>query len=80
MNVPLDHLPDTSYWHYCMQLNIYRHILERNYGKTIVGMYLVGMHPDMEGFQQEKVPLMKTEVEEIFALRKQVVNSKKEVC
>ena len=75
MCTPLEHLPDTSYWHYCMQLNIYRHILETNYGKTIAGMYLVGMHPDMDKFQQEKVPLLKTEVEEVFALRKQVLDS-----
>ena len=79
MSVPLEHLPDTSYWHYCMQLNIYRHILEANYGKNIAGMFLVGMHPDMKGFQQEKVPLLNTEVEEIFALRKKVIDSNNEV-
>lgn len=73
MRVPLEHLPDTSYWHYCMQLNIYRHILETQYGKTIAGMYLVGMHPEMDGFQQEKVPLLQTETEEVFALRKEAV-------
>jgi hypothetical protein len=37
------------------------------------------MHPDMEGFQQEKVPLLHTEVEEIFALRKKVIDSNNEV-
>ena len=70
MRPPLDHLPDTSYWHYAMQLNIYRHILETKYNKTIVGMYLVGIHPDLSGFQQEKVPFLKTETESIFEHRK----------
>lgn len=74
---PLNHLPDTNYWHYAMQLNIYRHILETKYGKTIVGMYLVGIHPDLDGFQQEKVPLLQTETQEIFALRKGLLTSRK---
>ena len=67
---PLDHLPDTNYWHYAMQLNIYRHILETKYNKTIVGMYLVGIHPDLSGFQQKKVPLLKAETKAVFAHRK----------
>ena len=25
---PLDHLPDTNYWTYALQLNMYRYILE----------------------------------------------------
>lgn len=70
---PLDHLPDTSYWHYCLQLNIYRHILETKYNKTIAGMYLVGMHPEMNGFQQEKVPLLQLETESVFAMRKKAL-------
>ena len=72
---PLDHLPDTNYWHYAMQLNIYRHILETKYGKTIVGMYLVGIHPDLTGFQQEKVPFLKAETDAVFAHRKSQLQS-----
>lgn len=78
MLTPLDHLPDTSYWHYCMQLNIYRHILETQYDKTIKGMYLVGMHPDMDGFQQEKVPLLEMETKNVFAARKAMLLGKDE--
>lgn len=33
---PLQHLPDTSYWHYCIKLNIYRYILETKYEKTLL--------------------------------------------
>lgn len=75
MLAPLDHLPDTSYWHYCMQLNIYRHILENKYNKSVAGMYLVGMHPDLKGFQHEKVPLLQAETEEVFAVRKKELDS-----
>ena len=28
---PLNHLDDANYWHYALQLNIYKYILEKNY-------------------------------------------------
>ena len=37
---PLSHLPDTNYFHYALQLNIYRHILETEYDMRVDGMYL----------------------------------------
>ena len=67
---PLDHLPDTSFWHYVTQLNIYRHILETKYGKTIVGMFLVGIHPDLPDYQLEEVPEMREDTEKLFKIRK----------
>lgn len=67
---PLDHIPNTSYWQYCMQLNIYRHILETKYNKKIAGMYLVAMHPDLDGFQQVKVPFLYDETKSVFDSRK----------
>lgn len=42
----LEHLPDTSYQHYCLQQNMYRHIVEKNYGLTISAMHLVVLHPE----------------------------------
>jgi hypothetical protein len=76
MGSPLDHLPDTAYWHYAMQLNVYRHILETKYNKKIVGMYLVGIHPDLDGFRQERVPLLTEETNCIFALRKETLSAR----
>lgn len=43
---PFTHLPNCNYWHYSLQLNIYRHILETKYNKQVVGMYIVVLHPD----------------------------------
>ena len=40
------HIPDTNYWHYCLQLNAYKAILERNYGKRVTDLFLVCLHPD----------------------------------
>jgi hypothetical protein len=40
-------LYDTKYWHYCLQLNLYRYILEKDYGLKIKGMILVQFHPSL---------------------------------
>lgn len=42
----IKHLPDTNYWHYTLQLNIYKMILETKYGKQIRDLCLVVLHPD----------------------------------
>jgi len=41
----LKHIPDTKYWIYSIQLNTYKMILERKYGKSIKSMHLVKLHP-----------------------------------
>lgn len=40
------HLPDSNFWHYALQLNIYKYILETKYNKTIRDLNLVRLHPD----------------------------------
>lgn len=45
---PFDEFDDCNYSHYCLQLNFYRHILENFYGKKVVGMYLVVLHPKQD--------------------------------
>jgi hypothetical protein len=70
---PLNHLPDTNYWHYSIQLNIYRTILEELYGATVSELALVVLHPNNRSFQIIKVHRMEEEVEAMFAVRRQVV-------
>ena len=66
----ISHLPDTNYWHYALQLNTYKTILERNYGKTIKAMFLVGLHPDWPTYQVLKVPDLRQEMADLFELRR----------
>ena len=40
-NPLISHLPDTNFWHYSLQLNTYKAIIERNYGKKVKNLYLV---------------------------------------
>ncbi len=69
----IDHLPDTNYWHYCLQLNTYKAILEEKYGKTVTDMYLVCLHPENKNknFQRIKVVDLQTEVKALFEMRRQ---------
>lgn len=65
----ISHLPDTNYWHYALQLNTYKAILERNYGKKVKDLYLVCLHPNLPTYQVYTVPKLEKEMEELFAIR-----------
>jgi hypothetical protein len=69
----ISHLPDTNFWHYSLQLNVYKTILELKYGKKITGMYLVCLHPDSgyKTYDRIEVSFMEKEMDDLFALRKQ---------
>ena len=71
----INHLPDTNFWHYSLQLNTYKYMLEKNYGKKVTGMYLVCLHPNNENksYIRLKVPHLKTEIEDLMNLRKSMV-------
>ena len=70
ISTPIQHLPDTNYWHYCLQLNTYKFIIEKNYGKTVSGMYLVCLHPENKNnsYQRIKVVNLQKEIKELFNL------------
>ena len=75
----IDHLPDTNFWHYALQLNVYKYILESKYGKTITDLYLVCMHPDnkYKNYQRIKVPVLEDEMSELVKLRLAQVKEQK---
>ena len=62
MRCPLDDVPDCVLWHYRLQLNVYRYILQHYYSETVSGMYVVGTNPDnpQEPFV-DVVPVMDAE-------------------
>jgi hypothetical protein len=71
------HLPDSKFWHYSMQLNTYKFILETKYGKKIRDLFLVKLHPDNEtkNYELISVPNLYSEIEELFLERieKQII-------
>ena len=74
----INHLPDTNYWHYVLQLNTYKKIIEDKYNKKVVGMYLVCLHPNNSNnsYQRIHVPQLKEEMIELFELRKKNISKK----
>jgi hypothetical protein len=66
---PLSHLPDTNYWHYSLQLNIYKWFLETYYGLKIVALYIVIMHPNNNNYQRYKLNFMPDEVQAMLKCR-----------
>ena len=73
----IDHLPDTNYWHYSLQLNTYKAILEKNYGKRVTDLYLVCLHPNNKNksYQRIKVADLQEEVQNLFEMRKTYLKS-----
>lgn len=79
----ISHLPDTNFWHYALQLNVYKAILEHKYGKKVTALYLVCMHPEnkYKNYQRIEVPFLEKEMNDLIMLRKQEVammNAKKD--
>ena len=58
---PIAHVPDTVYWHYALQLSIYRYILEKNYGIQVSGGKLGVFHPDNGRPYVVDVPYLRNE-------------------
>jgi hypothetical protein len=65
----IEHLPDTNFWHYALQLNIYKYILQNKYGKTVSDLYLVVLHPEAQKYNRVKLPDLQTEVSALFEER-----------
>ena len=68
-NPILSHLPDTNYWHYSLQLNIYKAILQKKYGMTVTDLYLVVLHPNNKNYLRIKVVDLQEEVFKLFEER-----------
>jgi len=72
-NKIINNMPDSNFWHYALQLNTYRKILEEKYEKKVVKLCLVRLHPDNEDESYEllNVPLLDKQMNELFEERKQ---------
>ena len=73
------HLPDTNFWHYALQLNTYKTIIEDKYGAKVVGLCLVCLHPDNANgsYQIINVPFLEKEIADLFEYRRTMLLPKK---
>lgn len=71
----ISHLPDTNFWHYSLQLNTYKTILEHKYGKKITNLALVCLHPDNpnKNYEVITVPFMDAEMEGLMTYRRDML-------
>jgi hypothetical protein len=72
---PLDHLPDCNYWHYTMQLNVYKWMLEKFYGLDVADLYLVILHPDNPSYRRMRLNILEDEVEDMIEARRRAVKA-----
>jgi PD-(D/E)XK nuclease superfamily len=78
LTASIKHLPDTNFWHYALQLNTYKTILEEKYGKKVTGLYLVCLHPDnpYKTYDRIEVPFLEKEMKELFEERRKEIEMK----
>jgi hypothetical protein len=77
-NPVIEHIPDTNYWHYCLQLNTYKAILESKYDMKILDMYLVCLHPENKNksYQRILVINMESDIQKLFEQRRRLLKEK----
>ena len=73
----IEHLPDSNFWHYSLQLNTYKYLIEKNYGKKVKDMYLVCLHPDNKNNNYLRIEVgdLSKEVGDLLQLRKDSLNT-----
>jgi len=62
----IDWMPDSNFWHYSLQLNAYKMILETKYGKVVKDMFLVRLHPDSAYSELIQVFDLKNDIQKLF--------------
>ena len=67
---PLEHIPDCNYYHYSLQLNLYRVILEKFYNIQTNDMFLVILHPSNQSYEKIPILRMDNEIELILNFRR----------
>ena len=67
----ISQMPDSNFWHYALQLNTYKTILEAKYDKIVKDLYLVRLHPNAveKTYELLKVPDLSSDITELFDQR-----------
>jgi ATP-dependent exoDNAse (exonuclease V) beta subunit len=68
-NKPIEHLDDCNYNHYTLQLNVYKYIIEKNYGLKATELAIVVFHPNNDTYRKIPIPILTDEVEKIMNYR-----------
>lgn len=63
---PISNLADTTYYHYALQVSMYRYILEKKYDIIVSQNRLAVFHPNNHRYHLIDLPYLKREVETIL--------------
>lgn len=74
LNPLISHIPSANYWHYALQLNCYKKILEDKYGKKVTKLCLVRLHPETttNNYELINIPFLTEEINNLFNEKKEV--------
>ena len=72
----IKHLNHSNYWHYALQLNTYRAILEAKYGECVTNLSLVKLHPNASSYECIPVSFLDKEINDLFDLQKNDLKEK----
>ena len=72
---PINDIPNTNSYHYFLQLNLYKYLLEKNYGIKIEGLYLCQLYPTRGTYKILEAINMEKNIEEILRIRKMQINN-----
>ena len=70
---PLEHLENSAYYHYALQLSLYKFILEKNYDIKVSDLRLGIFHPSYDKPYVLKMPYLENEVKRLMELRSEVI-------
>jgi ATP-dependent exoDNAse (exonuclease V) beta subunit len=62
-------LPHTNFWHYSLQLNTYKAILESQYNKKVTKCVLVRLYPDASDYETHECHDLQDKVAQLFENR-----------
>jgi ATP-dependent exoDNAse (exonuclease V) beta subunit len=72
-NPVIGHIPNNKFWHYTLQLNTYKMILERKYNKTVTTLCLIRLHPNAESYEQINIPIITDDMNNLFNERNRLL-------
>ena len=70
---PLEHLENCAYYHYALQLSLYKFILEKNYDIKVSDLRLGIFHPSYDKPYVLRMPYLENEVKTLMELRSEVI-------
>jgi hypothetical protein len=70
---PIENLDDSPYYHYALQLSLYKYILEKNYGITVSKLRLGIFHPSYNKPYILEIPYLQNEIDTLFSLKSEVI-------